>query len=292
MKILLLGSNGQLGYEATRTLFCYGDLIAVDFPDIDFTKPDEIIRLIKEVKPDLIYNAVAYTDVDKAESEIEKASLINNITPGEIANYCYRQNIPLIHFSTDYVFDGKKNALYVEEDIPNPLNVYGKTKLDGELAIQASGCDYLIFRTSWVYSMRTGGFVNKVIKWAQENEELRIVDDQIGNPTWARMLAIVSIFPIIKNWVNNSDFFEKYKGIFHLAGGGYASRYEWTNSIVKYLPKDNIIKIKDIIPVKSTEFPTPANRPLLSALNCEKFEKVFTMKIPHWEKSLNLMLNN
>ena len=174
MKILLLGSSGQLGYEAHRTLFCYGDLIAVDYPEIDFTKPDEVVRLIKKIKPDLIYNAVAYTDVDKAEQEPEKAMLVNSHTPGEIANYCKKNNVPLIHFSTDYVFDGDKNTLYTEEDIPNPINVYGKTKLDGEFAIIESGCDYLIFRTSWVYSMRAGGFVNKVIQWAKQNEILRI----------------------------------------------------------------------------------------------------------------------
>lgn len=291
MKILLLGSNGQLGYEAHRTLFCYGDVIAVDYPDIDFSKPNQVINYINEVKPDLIYNAVAYTDVDKAESEIEKASLINSITPGEIAKYCCQQKIPLIHFSTDYVFDGTKNDLYVEEDIPNPINVYGKTKLDGELAIQESGCDYLIFRTSWVYSLRTGGFVNKVIKWAQENEELRIVDDQIGNPTWARMLAIVSISPIIKNLDNHTNFIENFKGIYHLAGGGHASRFAWTEAILKYLPEGSLIKVKEIQSAKSIEFSTPAKRPLFSALNCDKFEMNFGINIPHWETSLKLMLN-
>lgn len=292
MKILLLGSNGQLGYEATRTLFCYGDLVAVDYPEIDFTKPKQVIDLISEVKPDLIYNAVAYTDVDKAEQEPEKAMLVNASTPGEMANYCKKNNVPVIHFSTDYVFDGTKNALYVEEDIPNPINVYGKSKLDGELAIIESGCDYLIFRTSWVYSLRTGGFVNKVIKWAQENKELRIVDDQIGNPTWARMLAIVSISPIIKNWSNYAYFFENYKGIYHLAGGGYASRFEWTRAIIENLTKNLSVKVKDIVSAKSNEFPTPAERPLFSALSCEKFEKKFDMKIPHWENSLQLMLEH
>jgi len=292
MKILLLGSNGQLGYEATRTLFCYGDLVAVDYPEIDFTKPKQVIDLISEVKPDLIYNAVAYTDVDKAEQEPEKAMLVNASTPGEMANYCKKNNVPVIHFSTDYVFDGTKNALYVEEDIPNPINVYGKSKLDGELAIIESGCDYLIFRTSWVYSLRTGGFVNKVIKWAQENKELRIVDDQIGNPTWARMLAIVSISPIIKNWSNYAYFFENYKGIYHLAGGGYASRFEWTRAIIENLTKNLSVKVKDIVSAKSNEFPTPAERPLFSALSCEKFEKKFDMKIPHWENSLQLMFKH
>lgn len=292
MKILLLGSNGQLGYEATRTLFCYGDLVAVDYPDIDFTKPKQVTDLISEVKPDLIYNAVAFTDVDKAEQESEKVMLVNSHTPGEIAKFCKVNNVPLIHFSTDYVFDGQKNALYVEDDIPNPINMYGKSKLDGELAIINSGCDYFIFRTSWVYSMRAGGFVKKVIQWSQQNEVLRIVDDQIGNPTWARMLAIISTSFIEKNKGNIRKFFHDNNGVFHLAGGGYASRFEWTKTIIKYLSEDLIVKVKDIIPVKSNEFPTPADRPLFSALSCQKFEKKFDIKIPHWENSLQLMLEH
>lgn len=290
MKILLFGANGQLGYEAHRTLFCFADVIAVDFPTIDFTNPNQVTGLISEVKPDLIYNAVAYTDVDKAESEIEKASRVNIITPGEIAKYCKKNDVPLIHFSTDYVFDGTKNDLYTEEDIPNPINVYGRTKLDGESAIQDSSCEYLIFRTSWVYSLRIGGFVNKVIKWAQDTETLRIVDDQIGNPTWARMLAEISSFLILKNYYNLNDFFDQYRSIYHLAGGGYASRYEWTKSIIENLPKEFGSNVKEILPVKSIDFSTPAIRPMFSALNCKKFESSFNIEIPDWKESLKLML--
>jgi dTDP-4-dehydrorhamnose reductase len=292
MKILLLGSNGQLGYEATRTLFCYGDLVAVDYPDIDFTKPDQVIKFIEEINPDLIYNAVAYTDVDRAEQEPEKAMLINCHTPGEIAKYCKKSNVPFIHFSTDYVFDGQKNDLYTEDDIPNPINVYGKSKFAGEQAIIDSQCIFVIFRTSWVYSMRAGGFVKKVINWAQNNEELRIVDDQIGNPTWARMLAILST-TFIRNSMNETlDQFEMKRGLYHLAGGGYTSRYEWTKSIINFLPKDIPVKVKKIIPAKSDEFPTPAMRPMFSALNCDKFEHTFSLRIPHWETSLHLMLES
>jgi len=292
MKILLFGSNGQLGYEAHRTLFCLGDVIAVDFPEVDFTKPGEVINLIKETKPDLIYNAVAYTDVDKAETENEKATMINNVTPGEIAQYCSLNHIPLIHFSTDYVFDGTKQALYVEEDTPNPINVYGKTKLEGELAIIASGCDYLIFRTSWVYSLRSGGFVNKVINWAQKNEELRIVDDQIGNPTWARTLALLSTYFLGKNGLNPNSFIKEMKGVYHLAGGGYASRFQWASNILKSHPMESGLKVKKIHPAKSSDFSTPATRPLFSALNCEKYEERFGLKIPNWEIATKLLLND
>ncbi|MDO9085542.1 MAG: dTDP-4-dehydrorhamnose reductase [Anaerolineaceae bacterium] len=290
MKIFLLGSNGQLGYEATRTLFCYGDLIAVDYPEIDFTKPRDVISLINQVKPDLIYNAVAYTDVDRAEQEPEKAMLVNCHTLGEIAKYCKENIVPFIHFSTDYVFDGQKNDLYTEDDIPNPINVYGKSKFEGEQAIIESQCPNVIIRTSWVYSMRAGGFVKKVINWAQKNEELRIVDDQIGNPTWARMLAILSAKFILSSKFETLKFLEKNHGVFHLAGGGYTSRYEWTKSIINHIPKDISVKVKKINPAKSHEFPTPATRPMFSALNCEKFENTFSIKIPEWETSLKLML--
>lgn len=292
MKILLLGSNGQLGYEATRTLYCYGDLVAVDYPDIDFTKPDQVIKFVTEVNPDLIYNAVAYTDVDRAEQEPEKAMLVNCHTPGEISYYCKKNNVPFIHFSTDYVFDGQKNALYTEEDIPNPINAYGKSKFAGEQVIIESQCLHLIFRTSWVYSMRTGGFVKKVIKWAQDYEELRIVDDQIGNPTWARTLAILSTQIVGNNFQDLYQQIQDKKGIYHLAGGGFTSRFEWTKAIINYLSEDIPTMVKTIVPAKTSDFPTSAKRPLFSAVDCSKFETTFLLKIPNWEISTSLMLKN
>ena len=291
MKILLLGSNGQLGYEATRTLFCYGDLVAVDYPDIDFTKPDQVIKFIEEINPDLIYNAVAYTDVDRAEQEPEKAMLINCHTPGEIAKYCKKSNVPFIHFSTDYVFDGQKNDLYTEEDSPNPINSYGKSKLAGEKVIIESQCPHIIFRTSWVYSMRTGGFVNKVINWAKTNEELKIVDDQIGNPTWARTLAILSTQIVGNNILDIYSCIQEMKGVYHLAGGGFTSRFEWTRSIINNLPNASLIKVRNVIPAKTQDFPSPAQRPLFSALDCSKFEKTFEIKIPRWDLSLRLAMD-
>ena len=264
----------------------------MDFPEVDFTKPKEVISLINLVQPDLIYNAIAYTDVDRAESEIEKALMINGNTPGEIATYCFQKQIPLIHISTDYVFDGKKNALYSEEDLPNPINVYGKSKLDGEMAIIDSGCEYLIFRTSWVYSSRMGGFVKKVVNWAQKNEELRVVDDQIGNPTWARTLAILSTHFIGNKNLDLYHFIKEKKGTYHLAGGGFTSRFEWTKAIINHLPEEVPIIVKSIVPAKTFEFPTPAKRPLFSALDCSKFESTFSTKIPNWEIASKLMLNN
>jgi dTDP-4-dehydrorhamnose reductase len=290
MKILLLGKNGQLGYEAERTLFCLGDVTALDYPQIDFTNPTESLNFVREIKPDLIYNAVAYTNVDKAESEGEKAVLINSSTVGEIARYCQKNGIPLVHFSTDYVFDGRKNDLYVETDTPNPLNMYGSSKLAGEQAIIESGCMYFIFRTSWVYSLREGGFVKKVLAWAKQNDELRIVDDQIGNPTWARMLAQLSVRVLPGKKEQLRPLFEEKSGIYHLAGGGYASRLEWAKAILELWGKDDAIKTKRILPAKTSEFPSPAERPLFSALSCEKFEQAFGVEIPWWKKLLELMI--
>jgi dTDP-4-dehydrorhamnose reductase len=290
-KILLLGKNGQLGWEAWRQLFCFGDVFAYDFPEIDFTKPETVLIRINEIKPDIIYNAVAYTDVDKAEKAPEIVGLINADTPGLIADKCKMLNIPLVHISTDYVFDGLKGQDYIEEDTPNPINVYGSTKFAGEKNIIQSGCDYLIFRTSWVYSMRTGGFLQKVIEWVQKNEELRIVDDQVGNPTWARSLAILStsILPLLSGDLKN--FFQQNKGLYHLAGGGSASRLDWTRYIIDNLPDHIPSIVKTVLPAKTADFPSPAKRPLHSALNCDLFENQFQYKIPGWKESLTLAIS-
>lgn len=291
MRILLLGKNGQLGFEAHRTLIYSGEVIALDYPDIDFSKPEDVVKVVDELKPDLIYNAVAYTDVDRAESEHTKVMRVNCDTPGELAVYCKGKNTKLIHISTDYIFDGKKNELYTENDVPNPLNIYGKSKLEGERAIIDSGCDYLIFRTSWVYSLRTGGFVNKVIDWAKNYEELKIVSDQIGNPTWARTLAFLSTFFVGNNSQLLVENFKNKKGVYHLAGGGFTSRYLWARSIINNLPNVDLIKVRNVIPAKTQDFPSHAQRPLFSALDCFKFEETFEIKIPSWELSLRLAMD-
>jgi dTDP-4-dehydrorhamnose reductase len=292
LKILLFGKKGQLGWEVQRELFCLGDVFAYDFPEIDFLKPETILEVIDNVQPDLIYNAVAYTAVDKAENELEIAQKINGSTPGVIAEVCKKHSIPLIHISTDYVFDGFLGRDYVEEDPPSPINVYGSSKLDGERNIIQSGCDFLIFRTSWVYSLREGGFLQKVIQWAKNYEVLRIVDDQIGNPTWARTLAILSTRPLPSSAKTLKDFFYQHAGLYHLAGKGSISRFEWTKHILEALPKDIAVKTKNVLPAKTADFPTPAKRPLHSALNCSKFEEEFSIKIPDWKQSLLLSLMN
>ena len=222
-KILLLGNTGQVGWELNRSLMTLGELVAVDYPEINMADPNNIREMVGKVKPNLIVNATAYTDVDKAESEPELAMAINGTGPGILAEEAKRLGAALIHYSTDYVFDGTKGEPYTEEDPTNPINVYGVTKLAGERAIQETGSAYLIFRTSWVYSLRRPCFVTKVLKWARENETLRIVDDQISSPTWARTLAEATAQVIAQGRGEPSDYIKEKSGIYHLAGGGPAA---------------------------------------------------------------------
>ncbi|MAT42042.1 MAG: dTDP-4-dehydrorhamnose reductase [Anaerolineaceae bacterium] len=289
-KILLLGSNGQLGWEAHRHLIGFSDVVAVDYPDIDFSEPEQVLTTIKAVKPDLIFNAVAYTAVDLAEDKKDLAYKINAYTPGEIGTYCKTANIPLIHFSTDYVFDGKKGSDYTELDEPNPLNIYGKSKLLGEELIRESECLFWTIRTSWVYSNREGGFLKKALHWAKTNEELKIVDDQIGNPTWCRALANAVSIVLAQNSQTWDQLFFDTQGLYHLAGWGSASRFDWTQQIMNVSRKKHDLMVKNIIPVKTNEFPAPAERPTHSALNCEKFEKTFNLKLPDWRDAVRLVM--
>ncbi len=189
MRIVLFGKNGQLGWELQRTLAPLGDITALDFEDVDLGNADLLRQRLRELRPELVVNAAAYTDVDGAERDREKAFAINATAPGIMAEEAAAMDAPLIHYSTDYVFDGKKGAPYVEPDAPSPVNVYGASKLAGERAVQEVGGAYLIFRTAWLYSMRGNNFVTKVLSWARKHEVLHIVDDQIANPTWARTLA-------------------------------------------------------------------------------------------------------
>lgn len=285
MRILLFGKNGQLGRELNRTLMCLGELVALDYPEVDFENPLDVIKVVNQTKPDLIVNAAAYTNVDKAEEEPDKARLINSDTPGEIAQWSKLHNAVLIHYSTDYVFDGTKGSPYTEEDEPNPLNVYGKTKLEGEIAVQQSGAPYLILRTAWVYSMRGNNFVTKVLEWAKNSDVLRIVDDQISNPTWARALAEISADVIAMGIEDIGSFFGSKGGLYHCAGSGYCSRYDWAEAIIDEFCKGKRIKI---IPAKTRDFHVLAQRPLFSALDCKNFNRLFKLFLPNWKYSILL----
>ncbi len=286
MRILLLGKNGQLGWELERALGPLGSVTAIDYAELDLQDFDALRQKIWELQPNLIVNASAYTNVDKAESEPEKAQAINGTVPGILAEEAVKLDALLVHYSTDYVFDGRKNQPYLETDATHPLNIYGKSKLAGEHAIQAVDGAYLIFRTAWVYSLRGNAFVSKVLQWARQNETLRVVDDQFSNPTWARMLAEATAHVLAKG----RDTLREHRGLYHLAGSGYASRFEWAQEILKLDPNKSGQIVKELLPAATRDFPTPAERPLFSALDCSKFENTFGLCLPDWRKALRLAM--
>jgi dTDP-4-dehydrorhamnose reductase len=288
MKLLLLGKTGQLGWELLRSLQPLGEVVALDYPEVNMADVASIRKTVGEHRPELIVNATAYTAVDKAESEPELAEAINGTGPGVLAEEARKLNAVLIHYSTDYVFDGKKGTPYAEADLPNPLNVYGSSKLHGEQTIQQVGGAYLILRTSWVYSLRQqGGFVGKILQWSRQQETLRIVDDQIGNPTWARMQAEMTAQILARG----NEYIHERTGMYHLAGSGFASRFEWAEMILELDPHRQEQTAKDIFPARTTDFPTPAQRPLFSALDCSRFGHVFDLVLPPWQKALQLALD-
>jgi dTDP-4-dehydrorhamnose reductase len=290
-RILLLGKNGQLGWELQRSLLPLGEIIAIDRAEIDLAQPEQLRQVVANTRPTIIVNASAYTDVDRAESNVELATAINRLAPAILAEEAHRVGIPVVHFSTDFVFDGAKGTAYCEEDIPNPINVYGRSKLEGEQAIQAMGGTFLIFRTSWVYSLRGNGFVSKVLRWAREHDTLRIVEDQVGSPTWARMLAEITALVLAQAGSQGLGWLQERSGIYHLAGNGAVSRLDWARAILALDPISHEQRCRALVPARSDAFPTPAQRPLYSALNCERFRSTFGLCVPDWLENLKLAMD-
>ncbi len=292
MKILLFGKNGQVGWELNRSLQPLGEIIAVDIDEVDFTDSDGLRAIIQAVKPSVICNAVAYTAVDKAEEDEDLALIINGSAPGIIAEEAKKLDALLVHYSTDYVFDGTKSSPYLEIDEPNPINAYGRTKLAGEIAVQSSGCDYLTLRTSWVYTSRANNFMLTMLKLAREREELSIVSDQIGAPTSARLIADVTLLCI------QQAIKERRAGVFssdlyHLTNSGHTSWFGFTEEIVGLVGSRPGMKIalKELKAISTSEYPTPAIRPMNSRLNLTKLESTFLIKMPDWKKSLLLCMD-
>ena len=287
MKILLFGKNGQVGWELNRSLQPLGEVIALGREDAGFSNPESLRDIVREIKPDVIVNAVAYTAVDKAEKDEDLALIINSISPGVLAEEALKLNALLVHYSTDYVFDGAKSSPYLETDKPNPVNAYGRTKLASEIAIQSSGCDYLILRTSWVYASRAHNFMLTMLNLAQEREELGIVSDQIGAPTSARLIAETTLLCL------QQASRERLLGVFssdlyHLTASGHTSWFGFTEEIVK-LARNSLnqqIKLKELKPIPTSDYPTPAKRPMNSQLALTKLESIFTLKMPDWKESL------
>jgi dTDP-4-dehydrorhamnose reductase len=292
MKILLFGKNGQVGWELNRSLQPLGEVIALGREEADFSEPESLRVVVHNIKPDFIVNAVAYTAVDKAEDEEELAALINSKAPGVLAEEAFKIGALLVHFSTDYVFDGTKKGSYVEDDRPNPVNAYGRTKFEGEQTVQSSGCDYLIFRTSWVYAPRGHNFLLTVLKLAKERDVLNIVEDQMGSPTAARLIADTTglcLHRAIKE--KQSGVFSS--GLYHLASSNYTSWYGFCVTAVKIAKEklDLKLKIGDINAIPALSYPTKAARPANSQLCSAKLEKRFNVKIPDWSEGLRLCVD-
>lgn len=292
MNILLIGKNGQVGWELQRTLATLGQVHSIDFPEIDLRDVSDIRSTIRAIKPNLIVNAAAYTDVDRAEKEPDQAYAINSTAPGILAEEAYQIGAGLVHYSTDFVFDGEKKSPYTETDKPNPINTYGKSKFDGDRAIEEIGARYLILRTSWVYSSRRECFVTKVLRWVREHPSLEVVSDQIGNPTWCRILAELTA-QVLRGIQGDADaWFEEYKGVYHVAGSGNTNRFEWAQAIIQSDPYQDEHISEIVLPAQTSDFKTPAQRPLYSALNSDRFCTTFSLTIPHWEESLRMAMEN
>jgi len=288
MKILLFGKNGQVGWELNRSLQPMGEVAALGRDDADFSKTESLREIVQDTKPDVIVNAAAYTAVDKAEAEEELALVINGEAPKVLAEEALKANSLLVHYSTDYVFDGAKESPYVETDEPLPINAYGRTKLAGEQAIQKSGCDYLIFRTSWVYASRGNNFLLTMLKLAREREELNIVSDQIGAPTSAKLIADTTI-SCVQQAMKERQAGGFFSDLYHLTSSGYTSWHGFTEEIVKTANKSSASKlsIKHVKAIPTTDYPTPAARPMNSRLELNKLESTFSIKMPDWKDVLH-----
>ena len=293
MKILLLGKNGQVGWELQRSLASLGELVAPGRDDADLcgdlSNLDGLARTVQTVRPDVIVNAAAHTAVDRAESEPELAHTLNALAPGVLAREAAKIGAWLVHYSTDYVFDGSGSRPWTETDAPAPLSVYGRSKLEGERLIQAACAQHLIFRTSWVYAARGGNFAKTMLRLAQERERLTVINDQFGAPTGAELIADVTAHALRQCLRQPAD-----AGLYHLAASGETSWHGYANQVLALARLiDSAIKIKatEVAPVPSSAFATAARRPLNSRLDCQKLQSTFGLVLPNWGQGVARMLN-
>ncbi len=286
-RILLTGKTGQVGYELQRSLQGLGEIIALDRTQMDLANLAQVRAVIRDIKPDLIVNPAAYTAVDKAETEADLALRINAEAPEVIAQEAKKIGAALIHYSTDYVFDGMKSTPYVEDDPTCPINVYGKSKLAGEQAIQAAGIPHLILRTSWVYGMRGKNFLLTVLRLAQERDELRIVADQYGAPTWCRTIADTTAHIVAQFAGSGASLQERVQersGLYHLTAQGRTTWYDFTKAIIEH---ESVSKKPLVTPIATQDYPLPAPRPGNSILSSERLISTFC-DLPDWKNALRL----
>lgn len=292
MKILLLGRNGQVGWELQRSLSVLGEVVALDRHSEkfcgDLSQPQGIAETVRSLRPDVIVNAAAHTAVDKAESEPDLARLLNATTPGVLAREAQALGALLVHYSTDYVFDGSGTAPRGEQDAVAPLSVYGQTKLEGEQLIAASGCRYLIFRTSWVYAARGGNFAKTMLRLASEREKLTVINDQFGAPTGADLLGDVTAHAI-----RHVEQHPEHLGLYHCVASGGTAWHAYAQFVIetaRQLQPAMALKVQAIEPVPTSAFPTPARRPHNSRLNTDKLQANFGLQLPHWQQGVTRML--
>ncbi|HDR8857326.1 dTDP-4-dehydrorhamnose reductase [Burkholderia territorii] len=286
--ILLTGVNGQVGFELMRSLQGLGQVVALDRTALDLSDLQQVTRVVRDVKPSLIVNPAAYTAVDAAESDTSMAMRINAEAPGVLAEEALRLGAALVHYSTDYVFDGTKTVPYIETDAVNPQNVYGQSKLAGEQAIVAVGCPHLIFRTSWVYGLRGKNFLRTMLRLGAERDELTVVADQVGAPTWSVTIAALSAQILAQSRVSDErEWWDARSGVYHLTSAGTTSWCGFAEAIFAHadLPKKPIVK-----PIPTTAYPTPAARPANSRLSGAKLLQTFGLEAPDWEQALRLCL--
>jgi len=301
-KILLTGKNGQVGEELERFLPQLGEVVAMGRQELDLSNPENIRRTIREIRPNLIVNAAAYTAVDQAEKEETAANEINSNAVAIMAEEAKKIGASLVHYSTDYVFDGLKGNPYVEDDPTGPINVYGMTKLAGEQAIRASGVSHLIFRTSWVYATRGRNFLLTILRLATQREELRIVRDQIGSPTWSREIAgaTTKILSQLYGTESSRDSLSNVSGTYHMTAAGVTKWYEFATAILEEASHaskatpwfaaatgGNPVIARRVVPITTQEFPTPARRPAYSILSNARLTKTFRVQLPEWRTQLH-----
>jgi dTDP-4-dehydrorhamnose reductase len=293
VKILLLGKNGQVGWELQRALAPLGEVVALDFDSpgplsADFSKPESLAATVQAVRPQIIVNAAAHTAVDKCESEPDVARALNAESPAVLAREAQRLGAWLMHYSTDYVFDGSGTTPWVEDSPTGPLSVYGATKLEGEEAIRASGCRHLILRTSWVYAARGGNFAKTMLKLAKERDRLTVIADQIGSPTGADLLADVTAHAL-RTALQRPEV----AGTYHAVGDGETSWHGYAQHVIEFArARGEAIKVaRDAIaPVPTSAFPTPAKRPANSRMNTHKLRTTFGLTLPSWQTGVDRML--
>lgn len=292
MKIVLFGKNGQVGWELQRSLAPLGELIAISSSDQilcgDLTNLSGIAQTIRQISPNVIVNAAAYTAVDKAEQEHDMAHVINADAPGVMAEEARRLNATFVHYSTDYVFNGSGCEPYHETDAAQPMNVYGKTKFQGENNIIASGCAYFIFRTSWVYSTYGNNFIKTILRLAQQRDTLTIVNDQIGSPTGAELIADITAHAL-----HASRYQPEVYGLYHLVAQGYTSWFEYAQFVLAHARSADFpltASSEAVLPIPSAQFPLPAMRPLNSRLATHKLEDQFHLKLPAWQTGVTRAL--